>query len=173
MMQLQGRAHRVGDDVDTDVIIPAHLLKGSVVDAKELGKHVMEGMDPDFHARIRQGDIMVAGNNFGCGSSREHAVLALQGSGIACVVAKSFARIFFRNAINQALPVIVCPEAADAIADGDVVQVDLERGVVAVGGKTYAIAPYAPEVRAILEAGGLMNFVRNSAPDRHGSAVTS
>ena len=161
-MILEGNVIKVGDDVDTDVIIPAHLLKGATIDTAELGRHVMEGMDPDFHKRVKPGDVMVGGKNFGCGSSREHAVLALIGAGFSAVVAKGFARIFFRNAINQALPIVVCPEAVDAAQDGDRIKVDLERAEVSVGERRFPIRPFSKEVQDIIAAGGLVNYVRQT-----------
>lgn len=161
-MIFEGRVHKVGDDLDTDVIIPAHLLSGATIDVAELGRHVMEGMDPDFHSRVKPGDVMVGGENFGCGSSREHAVLALIGAGFSAIVAKSFARIFFRNAINQALPIVVCPGAVDAAKDGDRIKVDLEGAQVSVGEKRFPIRPFSKEVQDIFAAGGLVNYVRKT-----------
>ena len=157
-MILRGTAHRYGDDVDTDVIIPATLLAAR--DPAYLAKYCMTPLDPDFPARVRPGDILVAGRNFGCGSSREHAVLALRGAGIAAVVAESIARIFFRNAINQGLPALVCPEAVAAIRPGDAVGVDVEAGTVTVGNRTFQAQPLPSALREILAAGGLVNHVR-------------
>ncbi|HPD16633.1 MAG TPA: 3-isopropylmalate dehydratase small subunit [Planctomycetota bacterium] len=156
-----GRAFRFGDDVNTDAIIPAPYLV--TTDPKELGSHAMEGSDqPDFAKRVRPGDVVVAGENFGCGSSREHAPVALTGAGVACVVAKSFARIFFRNAINIGLPLLECPEAAEAIAAGDEVEADLASGIIRdlTTGRTFRAEPMPDFMRAIFDAGGLVEFAK-------------
>jgi 3-isopropylmalate/(R)-2-methylmalate dehydratase small subunit len=150
--------HRVGDHVDTDLIIPGRYL--TLRDEVALGAHCLEGLDPGFAQRIAPGDILVAGRNFGSGSSREHAVLALRGAGIAAVVAESVARIFFRNAINLALPVIVWPDAARALAAGDVAEVDISAGVVRQGAATWHVPPFQGEVEAIIRAGGLAPHIR-------------
>ncbi|HUT34457.1 MAG TPA: 3-isopropylmalate dehydratase small subunit [Planctomycetota bacterium] len=155
------RAFKFGDDVNTDAIIPAPYLV--TTDPKELGSHAMEGSgQPDFAERVKRGDVVVAGENFGCGSSREHAPVALTGAGVACVVARSFARIFFRNAINIGLPLLECPEAADAIAAGDEVEVDLADGRITdlTTGKTFRAAPMPDFMRAIFDAGGLVQFAK-------------
>ena len=155
------RAFKFGDDVNTDAIIPAPYLV--TTDPKELGSHCMEGSDqPDFAKNVMPGDVVVAGENFGCGSSREHAPVALTGAGVACVIAKSFARIFFRNAINIGLPLLECPEAADAIAAGDEVQVDLATGDISdlTTGRTFRAEPMPGFMRAIFDAGGLVAFAR-------------
>ncbi|MBM4040113.1 MAG: 3-isopropylmalate dehydratase small subunit [Planctomycetes bacterium] len=155
------RAFKFGDDVNTDAIIPAPYLV--TTDPKELGSHCMEGSgQPDFAKRVRKGDVVVAGENFGCGSSREHAPVALTGAGVACVIARSFARIFFRNAINIGLPLLECPEAADAIAAGDEVQVDLARGVIRdlTTGREFQAEPMPDFMRAIFDAGGLVEFAK-------------
>ncbi len=157
-MVLEGRAHKFGDHIDTDVIIPGRYL--AVSDPKELAVHCMEGLDADFPRRVRPGDILVAGRNFGAGSSREHAILALKGVGITAVVAKSFARIFYRNAINLALPALTCPEAVDAIDEGQIVRIDLERGTVEGGGRTYAAAPFPAALQTLVSEGGLVPYVR-------------
>lgn len=157
-MKLQGSVHKYGDNVDTDVIIPARYL--TTYDAAALARHCMEPLDPAFPGRVKPGDIMVGGSNFGCGSSREHAVLALRGSGIACVIAKSYARIFYRNCINQGLPILVCPEASDFIADGATVTVEPETGTIMVGGRTFRAEELPDFVMQIVEAGGLVNHVR-------------
>ncbi|MBM4034653.1 MAG: 3-isopropylmalate dehydratase small subunit [Planctomycetes bacterium] len=154
-------AFKFGDDVNTDAIIPAPYLV--TTDPKELGSHCMEGSDqPDFARKVKPGDVVVAGGNFGCGSSREHAPVALTGAGVACVVAKSFARIFFRNAINIGLPLLECPEAADAIAAGDAVQVDLSSGTIRdlTTGHTFRAEPMPDFMRAIFDAGGLVEFAK-------------
>ncbi len=163
-MILEGRALIVGDDVDTDAIIPARYLV--TTDPAELGRHCLEGLDPGFPGRIRPGDILVAGKNFGCGSSREHAVLALKGAGIGCVVAKSFARIFFRNAVNLGFPVLECPELR-GLAEGCRLAVDLEKGVVmGGGGSPWKASPLPPFILEILEAGGLIPWAKRRS---HGS----
>ncbi|MFH1624135.1 MAG: 3-isopropylmalate dehydratase small subunit, partial [Pseudomonadota bacterium] len=127
-MGLRGRAWKFGADVDTDAIIPARYL--NTVDPEELAKHCMEGIDPSFSAKITRGDIILAEENFGCGSSREHAPIAIRAAGISCVVAKSFARIFYRNAFNMALPIVECPKAVDVTEEGDEVEVNFDRGEV-------------------------------------------
>ena len=127
-MKVEGNVIKYGDNVDTDVIIPARHLNTS--DPKELAMHCMEDLDPGFAGRVKAGDIIVAGANFGCGSSREHAPIAIKASGISCVIAKTFARIFYRNAINIGLPIVECPEAAEDIRDGDVVEVDFDTGTI-------------------------------------------
>ena len=154
-------AFKFGNDVNTDAIIPAPYLV--TTDPAELGAHAMEGSDqPDFVAKVAQGDIVVAGDNFGCGSSREHAPIALVGAGVSCVIAKSFARIFFRNAINIGLPLLDCPEAADGIAAGDEVQVDLATGTITdvTTGAAYQAQPMPEFMQAIFDAGGLVAFAR-------------
>jgi 3-isopropylmalate/(R)-2-methylmalate dehydratase small subunit len=155
-----GRAHVYGDNVDTDVIIPARYL--TTIDPDELAPHALEDLDPSFAARVRPGDVIVAGRNFGCGSSREHAPVALKGTGIAAVVAASFARIFFRNAINTGLPIVVCPEAAAAISDGDEVTVDVSSGTVVdeTSGRSFKGEPLPGFVMEIVRAGGLIPYVR-------------
>ena len=158
-MRAHGKAHVFGDAIDTDIMIPAHYLNSR--DEAFLGSHCMEGLVPDFPARVTHGDIMFGGKNFGCGSSREHAILALRGSGIACVVAKSYARIFFRNAINLAFPVLVCPEAVDAARDGSDVDIDFVSGTITVDGKGYTATAYSPFVREFIDGGGLIPYVRN------------
>jgi 3-isopropylmalate/(R)-2-methylmalate dehydratase small subunit len=154
------RAWRFGDDIDTDVIIPARYLTSS--DEKELGLHAFEGVDPGFAGEVRQGDIVVAGRNFGCGSSREHAPLALRGAGVSVVVASSFARIFFRNAINTGLPVLVCPEAVEATETGDDLDIDVSSGTIfnATKEMRFAARPHPEFVLEIIERGGLVPWVR-------------
>jgi 3-isopropylmalate/(R)-2-methylmalate dehydratase small subunit len=167
-MRFEGKAWRFGDDVDTDVIIPArHLVTG---DAVELGRHCMEDADPDFVKKIAPGDIIVGGENFGCGSSREHAPLAIKGSGIACVIAASFARIFFRNAINVGLPIVASPEAAASIEAGDVIAVDPEAGTVTnrTKGLTFPVAPFPPYLQELVATGGLVPFVKGRLEQRRG-----
>ena len=155
------RAFKFGDDINTDAIIPAPYLV--TTDPAELGSHAMEGSDqPDFVAKVAKGDVVVAGQNFGCGSSREHAPIALLGAGVSCVIARSFARIFFRNAINIGLPLLDCPEAADAITPGDELQIDLATGTIAdvTTGATYHAQPMPDFMQAIFDAGGLVEFAK-------------
>jgi len=160
---MQGKCWKFGDHVDTDQIIPARYLNTS--DAAELASHCMEDADPEFSKKVRKGDIIVAGENFGCGSSREHAPICIKHAGISCVIAKSFARIFFRNAINIGLPILECPDAVGAIKEGDVVEVDLAKGCVTHKGsdKVFTTAPFPKELREIIEAGGLMNYAKRTA----------
>ena len=157
---LKGRCWVFGDDVNTDEIIPAKYLV--TTDAAELGTHCMDGIRPHLSRQFRPGDLLVAGENFGCGSSREHAPLSIKGAGISCVVAKSFARIFFRNAINIGLPIVESPEAVDAVKEGDELEVDLAAGRVRkpATGQVFAVAPFPEFLRRIIAAGGLMNIVR-------------
>jgi len=157
---IQGKVIKYGHNVDTDVIIPARYLNTS--DPKELAQHCMEDLDKDFVKKVQPGDIMVAGKNFGCGSSREHAPIALKASGISCVIAETFARIFYRNAINIGLPIMECPEAAQDIEDGDTVSVDVYTGVITniTKNKTYQGTPFPEFMQDIIKAEGLMNYVR-------------
>jgi 3-isopropylmalate/(R)-2-methylmalate dehydratase small subunit len=159
-MVVQGRVHRFGDEVNTDVILPGRYL--ALRKPEDLGRHCMEGLDPDFIKRVRPGAILAVGRNFGCGSSREHAVIALKAAGVAAIVAQSAARIFFRNAVNLGLPVIVCPEAAIALREGEDTAVDLDRMAVTQGSGSWRAAPLGDEVRAILAAGGLVPRVRQA-----------
>ena len=156
-MQFQGTAHRYGRDIDTDVIIPARYLNTS--DPAELAKHCLEDLDVDFVNKVKPGDILVAEENFGCGSSREHAPVCIKAAGVACVIAKSFARIFYRNSINTGLAIMECPEAVDAISQGDVVSVDADAGVIVdeTTGQTFQAQPFPPFIKEIIEAGGLIN----------------
>ncbi len=158
-MIIQGRALLVGDDVDTDAIIPARYLV--TTDPAELGRHCLEGLDPGFPERIRPGDILVAGENFGCGSSREHAVLALKGAGIKCVVARSFARIFFRNATNLGFPLVECPGLGD-VDEGNHLSVDLGKGLMRdlTSGRVYEAVPLPDFILGILDAGGLIPWAK-------------
>ncbi|MCX7765291.1 MAG: 3-isopropylmalate dehydratase small subunit [Candidatus Sumerlaeia bacterium] len=157
-MRLRGRAIKYGDNIDTDAIIPARYLV--TTDEKELAGHCMEDLDTDFQRKKRPGDIIVAGKNFGCGSSREHAPIAIKGSGIAGVVASSFARIFYRNAINIGLPIIECPTAVEQIQDGDELEIDLERGTLKnlTRGQEFSFPPLPRIAQEIFSAGGLMPF---------------
>lgn len=153
---VQGKAHKYPDNVDTDVIIPARYL--NTADHKELAAHCMEDIDAQFKNNVRPGDVMAAGWNFGCGSSREHAPIAIRESGVACVIAKSFARIFYRNAINIGFPIMECPEAAADIKVGDQIDVDFATGKIVnqTTGKTYQAAPFPEFINGIIDNGGLM-----------------
>ena len=155
-MKIQGKVHKYGDHVDTDVIIPARYLNTG--DPKELAAHCMEDIDKTFVEKVKPGDIMVAGVNFGCGSSREHAPIAIKASGVSCVIAKNFARIFYRNALNIGLPILECPEAGDDIDDGDEVVVDFDSGVITnlTKNKTYKAEPFPPFIQNIIQKGGLL-----------------
>lgn len=155
-MNFEGKAFRYGRDIDTDVIIPARYLNTS--DPAELAKHCMEDLDATFVERVSPGDIIVAEENFGCGSSREHAPIAIKAAGVDAVIAKSFARIFYRNAINTGLAILECPEAVDAIKDGDVVSVDTETGAITdeTTGAMFQAQPFPPFIAEIIEAGGLV-----------------
>ena len=157
---LTGIVHKYGDHVDTDVIIPARYL--SVFDEATMAAHCMEDIDPNFVKVVQPGDIMAAGRNFGCGSSREHAPLAIKAAGISCVIAESFARIFFRNAINIGLPVLECPEAAQDIRQGDQLEVDLSTGSIRnlSTGKAYQAKPFPPFMQKLIDAGGLVAYTQ-------------
>ena len=159
-MKAKGKAFKYGDNVDTDVIIPARHLNTSV--PEELAAHCMEDIDPHFAGAVNRGDIIVAGRNFGCGSSREHAPLAIKASGIACVIAERFARIFYRNAINIGLPILECPAAALAIAAEDEVSVDLETGEIinCTTGQTFRAEPFPPFMMELIAAGGLVAYLK-------------
>lgn len=159
-MKAQGKVHKYGDNVDTDVIIPARYL--NTADHKELASHCMEDIDKDFTAKVSDGDIMVGGANFGCGSSREHAPISIKNSGISCVIAKTFARIFFRNSINIGLAILECPEASNRIENGDSVSVDFDTGIITniTKNETYQAEPFPDFVKEIINADGLMNSIR-------------
>ncbi|MBR3183682.1 MAG: 3-isopropylmalate dehydratase small subunit [Firmicutes bacterium] len=158
-MKAQGRVHKYGNNVDTDVIIPARHL--NTQDHKELASHCMEDIDKEFINKVQQGDIMVAGDNFGCGSSREHAPIAIKAAGIDCVIANTFARIFYRNAINIGLPIMECPEASEKIEAGDEVEVDFDSGVIKnlTKGEEYKAHPFPESIQKIIKAGGLLNSI--------------
>ena len=160
-MKYTGDVIKYGSNVDTDVIIPARYLNTS--DHAELASHCMEDLDTTFVSRVKQGDIIVAGENFGCGSSREHAPIAIKASGISLVIAKSFARIFYRNAINIGLAIVECPAAAEKINEGDKVEADLDNGIIRdlTTGKEYKTAPFPEFVQKIIENGGLMQSIVN------------
>lgn len=159
-MIFNGKSIKYGDNVDTDVIIPARYL--NTIDKKELASHCMEDIDKEFKNKVQNGDIMVAGNNFGCGSSREHAPIAIKESGISVVIAKSFARIFYRNSINIGLAIVECPEAVDGISDGDKVEADLDAGVIynKTTGKSFKTQPFPAFIQKIIENGGLVASVK-------------
>ena len=159
-MNTKGKVFKYPDNVDTDVIIPARYLNTS--DAQELAKHCMEDIDTEFVKNVSKGDVMVAGWNFGCGSSREHAPLVIKTCGTGCVIAKSFARIFYRNAINIGLAILECPEAADGISAGDEVEVDFDTGVITdiTTGKTYQAQPFPEFIQNIISAGGLLKSLK-------------
>lgn len=159
-MRRTGRAWKYGDNVDTDVIIPARYLNVSAT--KELARHCMEDLDPAFARAVQGGDVIVAGENFGCGSSREHAPLAIKGAGVSCVVARSFARIFYRNAINVGLPILESPEAVEDAESGHQLEIDLEAGQIhnVTVGKVYQAEPYPPFMLDIIQAGGLVPYTR-------------
>lgn len=160
-MIYKGNVIKYGDNVDTDVIIPARYLNTS--DPAELAAHCMEDLDKTFVTRINSGDIITAGANFGCGSSREHAPVAIKASGISMVIAKSFARIFYRNAINIGLAIVECPDAAEEIAEGDIVEADMDKGIIRdlTTGKEYKTQPFPEFIQKIIENGGLMQSVTN------------
>ena len=160
MKNAKGITFKYPDNVDTDVIIPARYLNSQ--DAKELAQHCMEDIDKDFVNKVHEGDIMVGGWNFGCGSSREHAPLVIKTSGISCVIAKSFARIFYRNSINIGLPILECEAAAEQIRAGDTVSVDFNTGVITdeTTGKPYQAEPFPEFIQNIIAAGGLMNSIQ-------------
>ena len=159
-MKAHGKVFKYGDNVDTDVIIPARYLNSS--DPAELATHCMEDIDKEFVNKVHKGDIIVAEKNFGCGSSREHAPIAIKAAGVSCVIAETFARIFYRNAINIGLPIIECPAAAKAIRDGDEVAVQLDTGVIEdrTTGERFTAAPFPPFIQKIIAVGGIENFVR-------------
>ena len=159
-MNAKGFVHKYGDNVDTDVIIPARYL--NIADKKELATHCMEDIDKNFVQVVKGGDVMVGGFNFGCGSSREHAPLAIKESGISCVIAKTFARIFYRNAINIGLAILECPEASENIQSGDEVAIDFDTGLITnlTKGETYQANPFPAFIKEIIQAGGLMADIK-------------
>ncbi len=161
MKAAKGKVFRFGDNIDTDVIIPARYLNSS--DPKELATHCMEDIDKNFVNNVSTGDIIVANKNFGCGSSREHAPIAIKAAGVSCVIAETFARIFYRNAINIGLPIIECKEAADDIKEGDIVNVDFDSGVITneTTGKTYQGQAFPEFMQKIIDSEGLVNYINN------------
>ncbi len=163
---LKGKVHKFGADVNTDVIIPARYL--NVSDPAELARHCMEDIDRDFISKVKPGDIIMATTNFGCGSSREHAPLAIKAAGISCIIAKSFARIFFRNAINIGLPLLECEQAVDKTEAGDILEVDLSSGKVKnlTSGMTFTAKPYPDFMAELIAAGGLIEYTKQRLADR-------
>ena len=159
-MIFNGKAIKYGDNVDTDVIIPARYL--NTIDKKELASHCMEDIDKNFVNKVEPGDIMIAGNNFGCGSSREHAPIAIKESGISLVIAKSFARIFYRNSINIGLAILECPEATENISEGDKVEADLDKGIIynRTTGESFETKPFPEFIQKIITTGGLVESIR-------------
>ncbi|MGI6707149.1 MAG: 3-isopropylmalate dehydratase small subunit [Clostridia bacterium] len=159
-MKMRGNVIKYGDNVDTDVIIPARYLTSS--DPSVLASHCMEDLDPSFSQRVKKGDILVAGKNFGCGSSREHAPIAIKASGISCVIAETFARIFYRNAVNIGMPIVESKEAAVDIQEGDEVEIDVDTGIIYnhTRGSQYQGVPFPPFMQEIMAADGLINYVK-------------
>ena len=160
-MKANGKVFKYGDNVDTDVIIPARYL--AATSEKELAAHCMEDIDPEFIRKVQPGDIIVAEKNFGCGSSREHAPMAIKGAGVSCVIAETFARIFYRNSINIGLPIIECPQAAHDIEDGDMVEVDFDSGKIydLTRGTEYQGQPFPPFMQKIIRDGGLISYIND------------
>ncbi len=165
-MKLKGKTWKFGNDIDTDAIIPARYL--NTTDPKELAAHCMEDADAEFVSKVKPGDIIVAGKNFGCGSSREHAPIAIKAAGVSCVVAHSFARIFYRNAFNVGLPILECPEAAERIQPEDELEIDLGSGVIdnRTRNETYCAQAIPPFMQKLIEAGGLIEYVREQMAGR-------
>ena len=165
-MNAKGTVHKYGNNIDTDVIIPARYL--NTQDHKELASHCMEDIDKEFVHKVQEGDIMVGGENFGCGSSREHAPIAIKASGVSCVIASTFARIFYRSAINIGLPILECPEASKGIEAGDEVSVDFDSGVITnvTKGETYQAQPFPEFIQNIIRSGGLMSSIKEKQNDK-------
>ncbi len=163
---LQGRVHKYGDNIDTDVIIPARYCTAFTDEL--LAPHALEDLDPEFVKKVKKGDIIVAGRNFGCGSSRENAPIAIKGAGVSCVIAKSFARIFYRNSINIGLPILESPEAVDDAATGDEISVDLSTGTITnvTKKKSYKTPPFPDIIQQIINAGGMVEFARKRIAER-------
>ena len=162
MESVHGKVHRFGDNIDTDVIIPARYLNSS--DPEELKLHCMEDIDPEYIKKMVPGDIIVAGKNFGCGSSREHAPIAIKASGASCVIAETFARIFYRNSINIGLPIIECPEASASIQNGDELSIDFNTGIITdiTSGKSYQGQSFPEFMQKLIDAGGLINYINEA-----------
>jgi len=163
---IKGKTIKYGDNIDTDVIIPARYLNTS--DEKELASHCMEDLDKEFSKKINKGDIIIAGKNFGCGSSREHAPIAIKASGISCVIAETFARIFFRNSINIGLPIMECREAARDIEENDEISIDVNSGAITniTKNKTYKAAPFPEFMQKIIESQGLINYIKKEVESK-------
>ena len=163
---LRGKAWKYGDNIDTDAIIPARYLTSS--DPRHLAEHCMEDADIEFVKKAQEGDFIIAGQNFGCGSSREHAPIAIKAAGISCVIAKSFARIFYRNSFNMGLPILECPEAIDGVRDGDEIEVDIGEGIIRNRrtGAEFHAHPIPPFMRELIEAGGLINYARKRVKNK-------
>ncbi len=162
MKAARGKVHTFGDNIDTDVIIPARYLNSS--DPAELATHCMEDIDASFAGRVQKGDIIVAKKNFGCGSSREHAPISIKAAGVSCVIAETFARIFYRNAINIGLPIVECPEASAGISEGDEVEIDFDTGIISdiTTGQKYQGQAFPPFMQKIIDSEGLVNYINNS-----------
>lgn len=158
MTRTTGRIHLYGDHIDTDVILPGKYL--NLYTPEDLGPHCMEGIDPSFTGRVCKGDVMIARVNFGTGSSREHAPIAIKAAGISCIIATNFARIFYRNAINIGLPVFECPEIVSAVKNGDTIEADVNQGLFTVNGLHFQAKPFPPYIQGIIQAGGLVPFVK-------------
>ncbi|MDI6601719.1 3-isopropylmalate dehydratase small subunit [Calorimonas adulescens] len=160
-MIYRGKAIKYGDNINTDVILPGQYL--NLTDERDLAAHCMEGIDSDFVNKVEKGDIIVGGSNFGCGSSREHAPIAIKASGVSCIIAKSFATIFYRNAINIGVPAVECPDAIDEINEGDILEVDIEKGTVKniTLGKSYNATVYPKSIQNLINVGGLVNYVKS------------
>ncbi len=165
-MRAKGKTIKYGDNIDTDIIIPARYL--NIMDRKELASHCMEDLDADFAKKVNDGDIIVAGSNFGCGSSREHAPQVIKDSGVGCVIAESFARIFYRNAINIGLPIIECPEAAKAINDGDEVEINFDTGDIKdiTKNESFKAQPFPGFLQSMINAGGLINYINEKSGNK-------
>jgi 3-isopropylmalate dehydratase small subunit len=165
-VKFTGKAFTFGNDIDTDVIIPAIYLNTS--DPEELAQHCMESADQHFSVRVKQGDVIVAGKNFGCGSSREHAPVAIRAVGVSCVIARSFARIFYRNAFNIGLPIVEAPEAVDGIQEGDEIEVDITGGTIRnlTKGTAFTCKPIPPFMQELLDQGGLINYIMKKKGNR-------
>lgn len=166
-MKFTGKVWVFGDDVDTDQIIPARYL--TTFNQEDLAEHCMEGADPTFHKKVEKGDIIVAGRNFGSGSSREHAPIAIKAAGVSCVIAESFARIFFRNAFNMGLPIFVCTGFRGAVKSGDIIHVDGDNGEILIEGTSqrFEVAPIPPFMQSLIDAGGLMAYIKREKSALH------
>lgn len=159
-MKIKGRAWNYGDDVNTDYILPGVYLE--LTDAAEMGRHAMEGLDPEFSKKVKAGDVVIGGRNFGLGSSREHAPMALKAAGVAAVVAESFARIYYRNSFNLGLPALECPGVSKAIKTGDAMEIDVDSGIITVGSRRLTFKPVPEFMQRILDAGGLREYIKQN-----------